>query len=98
NGGASADTFWFFDIQSMGQDRITDFEDGLDKINLSDWGFETAADVLALASSAGGFDQHTRITFADDLNNQKRDVVIENLDLSDFDATDFLLTGIDPFT
>ncbi|MEP3846292.1 MAG: calcium-binding protein [Paracoccaceae bacterium] len=97
NGGANADTFWFFDIQSMGQDRIKDFEDGLDKINLSDWGFETAADVLALASSAGGFDQHTRITFTDGVNDQKRDIVIENLDLSDFDASDILLTGENPF-
>ncbi|MEP6020369.1 MAG: hypothetical protein ABJ251_17995, partial [Paracoccaceae bacterium] len=97
NGGANADTFWFFDIQGMGQDRIKDFEDGLDKINLSDWGFETAADVLALASSAGGFDQHTRITFTDGVNNQKRDIVIENLDLADFDATDILLTGENPF-
>ena len=97
NGGANADTFWFFDIQSMGQDRIKDFEDGLDKINLSDWGFGSAADVLVLASSAGGFNQHTRITFTDGVNNQKRDIVIENLDLADFDATDILLTGDNPF-
>ena len=97
NGGASADTFWFFDIQSMGQDRITDFEDGLDQINLSDWGFGSAAEVIALASRAGGFDQHTRITFTDGVNNQKRDIVIENLDLADFDASDIQLTGDNPF-
>ena len=97
NGGASADTFWFFDIQSMGQDRITDFEDGLDRINLSDWGFGSAADVIALASSSGGFDQHTRITFTDGVNNQKRDIVIENLALADFDASDIQLTGENPF-
>ncbi|MEP6068154.1 MAG: calcium-binding protein [Paracoccaceae bacterium] len=97
NGGANADTFWFFDIHSMGRDRITDFEDGLDVINLSDWGFASAADVLALASSAGGFDQHTRITFTDGVNDQKRDIVIENLDLADFDASDITLTGVNPF-
>ncbi|MEP3718435.1 MAG: calcium-binding protein [Paracoccaceae bacterium] len=97
NGGANADTFWFFDIHSMGRDRITDFEDGLDVINLSDWGFASAANVLALASSAGGFDQHTRITFTDGVNDQKRDIVIENLDLADFDASDITLTGVNPF-
>ncbi|MEP3637550.1 MAG: calcium-binding protein [Lentilitoribacter sp.] len=97
NGGAGADTFWFFDIESMGQDRIKDFEDGLDKINLSDWGFGSAADVLALASSTGSSNQHTRITFTDGVNDQRRDIVIKNLDLADFDATDILLTGDNPF-
>ncbi|MEP5001161.1 MAG: calcium-binding protein, partial [Paracoccaceae bacterium] len=98
NGGANADLFWFFDISNMGQDRITDFQDGLDTINLSDFGFGSAADVLALASSAGGFDQHTRITFIDGAGGQQRDIVIENLDLADFDATDIALTGFDPFS
>ncbi|MEO9895216.1 MAG: calcium-binding protein [Paracoccaceae bacterium] len=96
-GGANADTFWFFDTDATGVDRITDFQDGLDTINLSDWGFASDADVFALASMAGGANQHTRIDFTDGSGGEVRALVIENLDISDFDASDFLLTGSDPF-
>ncbi len=97
NGGSGADTFWFFDTDDTGVDRITDFEDGLDQINLSDWGFATEVDVLALASSAGGSNQHTRIDFSDGSGGQTRAMVIENLDIADFDVSDILLVGSDPF-
>ncbi|MEP6067833.1 MAG: calcium-binding protein [Paracoccaceae bacterium] len=96
-GGANADTFWFFDTDATGVDRITDFQDGLDTINLSDWGFASDADVFALASMAGGANQHTRIDFTGGSGGEVRALVIENLDISDFDASDFLLTGSDPF-
>ncbi|MEP1537943.1 MAG: CARDB domain-containing protein [Paracoccaceae bacterium] len=97
NGGENADTFWFFDTDLTGVDRITDFEDGLDVINLSDWGFATAQDVLALATSAGGTGQHTRIYFADGSGGETRALVIENLDISAFDVTDIVLVSDDPF-
>ncbi|MEO9518531.1 MAG: calcium-binding protein [Paracoccaceae bacterium] len=96
-GGDNADTFWFFDTDATGVDRITDFQDGLDQINLSDWGFASDADVFAIASMAGGADQHTRLDFTDGSGGETRALVIENLDISDFDASDFLLTGSDPF-
>ena len=96
-GGANADTFWFFDTDATGVDRIKDFEDGLDRINLSDWGFASDADVFAIASMAGGANQHTRLDFTDGSSGEVRALVIENLDISDFDASDFLLTGSDPF-
>ena len=96
-GGDNADTFWFFDTDATGVDRITDFQDGLDQINLSDWGFASDADVFAIASMAGGAGQHTRLDFTDGSSGEVRALVIENLDISDFDASDFLLTGIDPF-
>ncbi|MEO9822080.1 MAG: Calx-beta domain-containing protein [Paracoccaceae bacterium] len=97
NGGANADTFWFFDTDETGVDRITDFEDGLDEINLSDWGFANDAAVIALASSSGGANQHTRIDFTDGSSGQTRALVIENLDITDFDASDITLSGTDPF-
>ncbi|MEP1539034.1 MAG: calcium-binding protein [Paracoccaceae bacterium] len=97
NGGANADTFWFFDTDETGVDRITDFEDGLDEINLSDWGFANDAAVIALASSSGGANQHTRIDFTDGSGGQTRALVIENLDIADFDASDITLSGTDPF-
>ena len=97
NGGANADTFWFFDTDETGVDRITDFEDSLDEINLSDWGFANDAAVLALASSAGGSNQHTRIDFSDGSGGQTRALVIENLDISDFDVSDITLNGTNPF-
>ncbi|MEP3845926.1 MAG: calcium-binding protein [Paracoccaceae bacterium] len=97
NGGANADTFWFFDTDETGVDRITDFEDGLDQINLSDWGFANDAAVIALASSAGGSNQNTRIDFTDGSGGQTRALVINNLDISDFDASDITLSGNDPF-
>ncbi|MEP3635967.1 MAG: calcium-binding protein [Paracoccaceae bacterium] len=96
-GGTNADTFWFFDTDATGVDRIKDFEDGLDRVNLSDWGFASDADVFAIASAAGGADQHTRLDFTDGSGGETRALVIENLDISDFDASDFLLTGSDPF-
>ncbi|MEP3847471.1 MAG: calcium-binding protein [Paracoccaceae bacterium] len=96
-GGTNADTFWFFDTDATGVDRIKDFEDGLDRVNLSDWGFASDADVFAIASAAGGTDQHTRLDFTDGSGGETRALVIENLDISDFDASDFLLTGSDPF-
>ena len=98
NGGENADTFWFYDTDLTGVDRIIDFEDGLDVINLSDWGFATAQDVLALGASAGGIGQHTRIDFTDGSGGETRALVIQNLDISAFDVTDILLVGDDPFT
>ncbi|MEP6065511.1 MAG: M10 family metallopeptidase C-terminal domain-containing protein, partial [Paracoccaceae bacterium] len=96
-GGDNADTFWFFDTDQMGRDRIIDFEDGLDRLNLSDFGFSTAADVVALAQSAGGLSQHTRINLSPGSNGEMRWIQIENLDLADFDVSDVQLFGENPF-
>ncbi|MEO9515963.1 MAG: hypothetical protein ABJH45_17690 [Paracoccaceae bacterium] len=53
--------------------------------------------MIALASSAGGSNQHTRIDFTDGSGGQTRALVINNLDILDFDASDITLTGNDPF-
>ena len=83
-GGTSVDTFVFLNDGQNGADRIKDWEDGTDLIDLSDFGFASFAEVEAIASATGGV--NTRLNFGD--GNQ---VVIENLLVDDFDATDVIL-------
>lgn len=81
------DTFVFADSGSGagGFDRIRDFEDGIDRIDLSAFGFsDFTTDVQALASTSGSA---MRINFGGG------DVIyIDNFSIGDFDASDVLLS------
>jgi Ca2+-binding RTX toxin-like protein len=94
NGGAGADTMMggagvdtFVEGPLVGgpvtTDRITDFQNGVDKINLKAFGFANFASVLALSSNAG--------------TNLKIDVpgseilIVTGLTLATFDASDVIL-------
>ncbi len=80
------DVFVYADAASGGGgfDRIKDWEDGIDAIDLSAFGFATFGDVSALASAASG---GVRVDFGGG------DVLfIEDLLLANFDAGDILLT------
>ena len=86
SGGAGRDTFaynwWSFDTYSHGFDRILDFEDGLDLIDLRVSTFSDAADVIALASDTGS---GMRIRFdAGDV------LFLDGMSVAQLDASDFL--------
>ncbi|MEP4197116.1 MAG: calcium-binding protein [Aliishimia sp.] len=83
-GEGGSDAFIFDDVANLGVDRIKDWEDGLDVIDLSDFGFANFGDVSALSSSFGATD--VRIAFA-----AGKAIVIENFDIADFDASDVIL-------
>lgn len=80
-GGGGADVFVF----EVGGDidRVRDFADGVDRIDVSDFGFASAADVLALASQTGN-----RVEI--DLNGSDM-IILNNLSLADLDAGDFII-------
>ncbi|MEO0830339.1 MAG: calcium-binding protein, partial [Pseudomonadota bacterium] len=83
-GGTAADDFVFLDNGQNGQDRIKDWEDGSDELDLTDFGFASFAQVLAIASNSGSLNM--KLDFGG--GNQ---VVIENFRLADFDASDVIL-------
>jgi Ca2+-binding RTX toxin-like protein len=80
-GGGGADVFVF----EVGGDidRVREFADGVDRIDVSDFGFASAADVLALASQTGN-----RVEI--DLNGSDM-IVLNNLSIADLDAGDFII-------
>ncbi|HFC05193.1 MAG TPA: hypothetical protein ENJ55_05755 [Rhizobiales bacterium] len=81
-GGVGADTF-IFENNGSGFDRIKDFENGVDHIDLTAFGFAGFADVLAISSNAtGGLRVDT---------GGGNVLFIENFTLTDWDASDVLL-------
>lgn len=83
SGDGFADTFVYKNTATEGYDRIKDFEDGIDRIDLSDFGYDGFADVSVLAS---------RIAAGVKLNFGFGNVLlVEGLALADFDAGDVLL-------
>ena len=82
NDGQS-DTFVFLSLNN-GKDRIKDFEDGIDKLDLSDFGFTDFSEVLALADNAGTSNFRIDFTASDR-------VIVENFRLDQFDAGDVIL-------
>ncbi|MGB3317031.1 MAG: CAP domain-containing protein, partial [Albidovulum sp.] len=76
-GGAGADEFVF--ASGHGTDRITDFEDGIDRIRILA-GAADFGDVQISAVSGGD----TRVTFADVT------IILEDTDPSDIGASDFI--------
>ena len=83
SGDGFADTFVYKNTATEGYDRIKDFEDGIDRIDLSDFGYAGFADVSALASQiAGG----VKLNFGGG-----NVLLLEGLMLADFDASDVVL-------
>ena len=80
-GGAGADTFVL--RPGDGMDRIQGWQDGADRLDLSAYGFGSAAEALDLAEAAG---RSVRIAF-----DRDDAVVIRGLDLDDLSPSDFIL-------
>ena len=51
-GGAGADVFVFASDRAV--DRISDFEDGVDRIDVSDWGRIYSRDALTITATSTG--------------------------------------------
>jgi len=82
-GGAGADTFVFEEDSVANYDRVKDFENGVDKIDLSSFNFGSFADVQALASDiASGL----KLNFG-----SGNVLLLEGFTLVDFDASDVML-------
>ena len=79
-----SDTFVFQALDN-GKDRIKDFENGIDKLDLRDFGFIDFDEVLALADDAGTSNFRIDFTASDR-------VIIENFRLSEFDMGDVILS------
>lgn len=83
-GGSAIDTFVFTTVAKGGGgiNRITDFQDGLDLVNLSGYAFSGFGDVAPLIFAAG---PDARIVFGDG-----QVVRFENTAAGDLDASDFI--------
>jgi len=82
-GGDGADTFVFEEDVVTNYDRVKDFENGVDKIDLSSFNFGSFADVEALASDiASGL----KLNFG-----SGNVLLLEGFTLADFDASDVLI-------
>ena len=80
-GGAGADTFIF--AGGCDLDTIAGFEDGIDLIDVSAFGFASAADIIALAEQDG-----TDIEI--DFGNGD-ELTLTNFSLAALDAADFII-------
>jgi Ca2+-binding RTX toxin-like protein len=80
-GGTGNDTF-VFDVDGD-VDRVRDFGKGADKLDVSDFGFTSAAAVLALASQRGS-------SVEIDLNGSDM-IILNNFDLANLSAGDLIL-------
>ncbi len=81
-GGAGADSFVFVAREST--TRITDFEDGIDQIDLSSFGFADAEAALAFAVQSG---RNVVFTFTPD-----NVLTVDNITLAQFTDADFILS------
>jgi len=82
-GGAGADTFYFTNSSTAGYDRVKDFEDGIDQINLSSFSLASFTDVSTLT---------TEISSGVKINFGGGNVLLlEGMALADFDASDVIL-------
>ncbi len=82
-GGAGADIFVFED--RMNHDRVTDFQDGLDLLDVSGWGF---LDLSALTITQIGTATEIRV-------NAGNSVTLDNVDAALIDSSDFIF-AFDP--
>jgi Ca2+-binding RTX toxin-like protein len=83
NGGAGADTIGY--DQGFGRDVVFGFTDGVDKLDVSDFDFAVAQDVIDLARQAGN-----AVVIDFDLAAGDQ-LVLGNFDLANLDATDILI-------
>ena len=82
-GGNGSDVFVFEDVAGMGRDRVRDWTNNWDRLDLSDFGFADFAAVEALAADVGA---NMEITIAAD-----QVIVLEGFQKADFDAGDVIL-------
>ncbi|MCV3768550.1 M10 family metallopeptidase [Rhizobium sp. TRM95796] len=82
-GGTDADTFVFED--NDGLDRITDFQNGFDKLELDGFSYGSTSQVVALAKQVGS---NVVLTIDTD-----QTVTLANIKLAVIDASDFLLVA-----
>ena len=82
-GDGFVDVFVYKDTATSGYDRVKDFEDGVDRIDLTDFGFTGFADVSALSSQISG---GVKVNFG-----SGNVLLLEGLVLADFDAGDVML-------
>ena len=80
-GGGGLDIFAF--APGSGSDIVRDFTDGEDTLDLSDYGFASVADVLAISTEAA-FGVRIRL-------NDTDDIMLRRTELSELDASDFIL-------
>lgn len=79
-GGGGEDIFDF--NVGDGDDRVVNFQDGIDLIDVSDYGFGSGAEVVALAHADGN---HTIIDLNGDL------ITLLRFDIADLDGGDFII-------
>ena len=79
-GGGGEDIFVF--SEGDGDDRILGFQDGVDLIDVGDYGFGSGAEVVALAHADGN---HTVIDLNGDL------ITLLRFDIADLDGGDFII-------
>ena len=82
-GGRGEDTFVF--TRGTAEDEVTDFEDGRDRLDVSDFGFADADEVLALARQEG---DDTVIDLDADAGDR---VTLLGVQLSDLDQQDLIV-------
>ncbi len=83
-GGAGNDVFVF--KKNEGKDKILDFEDGKDKINLAGFGFANKAQALSKFVEIGtGYDN--KVKFVD----QGTTIIIKGIDLGDLSGADIII-------
>jgi len=91
-GEGDADTFVFARANRGGDDIITDFENDLDQLLLIGFGFTTAADVIAAATTATiGDITGTLITLPSFPAGSAASVFLQNFALENLDAADIIL-------
>lgn len=79
-GGANRDTFVF--TEGHGRDKVRDFEDGLDQIDVTAYGFTGLSDITPLARGSG---VDTLIELTGDTT-----IVLKDFDISNLTEDDFL--------
>lgn len=82
-GGADSDRFKF-DLQG-GADTVTDFQDGSDRLDVTNFGFASAQDVIDQAQQVGN-DVVITLDAADGVT-----VTLQNTSLAALDASDFMI-------
>ena len=86
-GGDGRDTFVFSDTIDGGRDLIKDWQDGLDKLDLTDFGFtDFLNEVKDVAVNVGT--ENMRIDLTPDIR-----IVIEGFRVDDFDVSDVILSA-----